>query len=368
MNRFSSLVSLSVLFTSFSSAFTFISIYFYFLFFISKAYLAEDIRRELGLHREELVALAYFLGCDYTEGVTGVGIVNALEIVQAFPMRKQDSALEKSKSGKNEKNEKNIKNGKSDCTHGDDNGSAEGSDIENGPYPIVGLKKFKEWLEGYDFAETINSKRKISTNVKTTATAKSKGKSGKSVSKKDKMNGDEKEEGGEEGKGDRECKDKGEDMPNKNIRRRKASRKFKNSFDNSSESEHSCTDSGSDSRCSDESSTKSVTHALRRNSSKSKGKKSAKKNNVKLLKLSKNSEKEQGGELAVDDGDVDKVQIIQDDEEEKEEVEEEEEENEVENNEKLLPDLSTRLVGIVFVFVFVFYGVLCHFEYDSPPW
>jgi DNA excision repair protein ERCC-5 len=47
-----------------------------------EAYLAEDIKRELGLHREELVALAYFLGCDYTDGVTGVGIVNALEIVQ----------------------------------------------------------------------------------------------------------------------------------------------------------------------------------------------------------------------------------------------------------------------------------------------
>ena len=48
----------------------------------SQAYFAEDIKRELGLHREELVALAFFLGCDYTEGVTGVGIVNALEIVQ----------------------------------------------------------------------------------------------------------------------------------------------------------------------------------------------------------------------------------------------------------------------------------------------
>ena len=45
-------------------------------------YIAEDVKRELGLHREELVALAFFLGCDYSEGVTGVGIVNALEIVQ----------------------------------------------------------------------------------------------------------------------------------------------------------------------------------------------------------------------------------------------------------------------------------------------
>lgn len=49
-------------------------------------YLAEDARLELGLHREDLVALAYFLGSDYAEGVTGVGIVNAVEIVHAFPM------------------------------------------------------------------------------------------------------------------------------------------------------------------------------------------------------------------------------------------------------------------------------------------
>ena len=51
-------------------------------FLIFQVYIAEDVKRELGLHREELVALAFFLGCDYSEGVTGVGIVNALEIVQ----------------------------------------------------------------------------------------------------------------------------------------------------------------------------------------------------------------------------------------------------------------------------------------------
>ena len=41
----------------------------------------------MGLEREDLVALAYFLGSDYCEGVNGVGIVNALEILQAFPMK-----------------------------------------------------------------------------------------------------------------------------------------------------------------------------------------------------------------------------------------------------------------------------------------
>ena len=49
-----------------------------------EVYLAEDIKRELGLTRSELVCLSYLLGSDYTEGVRGVGIVNAMEIISAF--------------------------------------------------------------------------------------------------------------------------------------------------------------------------------------------------------------------------------------------------------------------------------------------
>lgn len=42
----------------------------------------EDVRREMGLEREDLIALAFFLGSDYCQGVKGVGIVNALEILR----------------------------------------------------------------------------------------------------------------------------------------------------------------------------------------------------------------------------------------------------------------------------------------------
>ena len=35
--------------------------------------------------RHDLVALGMLLGCDYTTGVKGVGIVNAMEILDAFP-------------------------------------------------------------------------------------------------------------------------------------------------------------------------------------------------------------------------------------------------------------------------------------------
>ncbi len=80
-----------------------------------EVYLAEDAKRELGLTRDDFIALAYFLGSDYTEGVHGVGIVNAMEIIHAFPMT-----------------------------------AASGG-------PIAGLGKFKEWLQGYDFAAEILS-------------------------------------------------------------------------------------------------------------------------------------------------------------------------------------------------------------------
>ena len=46
--------------------------------------MAEDLQRELGLSRPKLVAMALLLGSDYTDGVHGVGIVNASEIVNSF--------------------------------------------------------------------------------------------------------------------------------------------------------------------------------------------------------------------------------------------------------------------------------------------
>jgi hypothetical protein len=87
------------------------------------------------LHREELIALAYFLGCDYTEGVNGIGIVNAAEIVRTFPVRTaaEDSFANCQRT--------------QDC---DQSGRV--------PDIINGLQKFREWLEGYDFSETVRSK------------------------------------------------------------------------------------------------------------------------------------------------------------------------------------------------------------------
>ncbi|XP_054790817.1 DNA repair protein UVH3-like [Prosopis cineraria] len=48
-------------------------------------FLVQDIEKELGLTREKLIRMALLLGSDYTEGVSGIGIVNAIEVVNAFP-------------------------------------------------------------------------------------------------------------------------------------------------------------------------------------------------------------------------------------------------------------------------------------------
>ncbi|GAB0492162.1 hypothetical protein MMPV_003422 [Pyropia vietnamensis] len=51
----------------------------------AEAYRATDIVAELGCDRVKLVLLALLLGSDYTMGVHGVGIVNAMEILDAYP-------------------------------------------------------------------------------------------------------------------------------------------------------------------------------------------------------------------------------------------------------------------------------------------
>ena len=47
-------------------------------------YHTSDIERELGMDRLGLICLALLLGSDYTEGVAGIGIVNAVEVRACF--------------------------------------------------------------------------------------------------------------------------------------------------------------------------------------------------------------------------------------------------------------------------------------------
>lgn len=48
-------------------------------------YLASSLEQELALTRERLALLALLLGSDYTEGISGIGIVNAMETIATFP-------------------------------------------------------------------------------------------------------------------------------------------------------------------------------------------------------------------------------------------------------------------------------------------
>jgi DNA excision repair protein ERCC-5 len=60
----------------------------------AESYDAACVQSELGINRERFIKLALLLGSDYTPGVRGVGIVNAMEILQAFP---GDDGLQKFK-------------------------------------------------------------------------------------------------------------------------------------------------------------------------------------------------------------------------------------------------------------------------------
>jgi DNA excision repair protein ERCC-5 len=48
-------------------------------------FLQTDLERELGLDRDTLIRLAYLLGSDYTEGLSGTGPVLAMELLKEFP-------------------------------------------------------------------------------------------------------------------------------------------------------------------------------------------------------------------------------------------------------------------------------------------
>lgn len=44
----------------------------------------DNIENNLHLTRQKMILFAMMLGCDYTEGIKGIGIVNAMQILKAF--------------------------------------------------------------------------------------------------------------------------------------------------------------------------------------------------------------------------------------------------------------------------------------------
>jgi len=78
-----------------------------------ECYAASDAQRDLGLGHNHMIALAMLLGGDYTEGVRGVGIVNGMEVLQAFDVS---------------------------------------SDIKSG------LTKFRQWLDGFEPTDNVTTR------------------------------------------------------------------------------------------------------------------------------------------------------------------------------------------------------------------
>ena len=61
--------------------------------FTGTVYHTEDAQKELALSRSHFIALAMLLGGDYTSGVKGVGIVNGMEIIQAYHNEIEEDVL-----------------------------------------------------------------------------------------------------------------------------------------------------------------------------------------------------------------------------------------------------------------------------------
>ncbi|KAG8213306.1 hypothetical protein J3R82DRAFT_11785 [Butyriboletus roseoflavus] len=78
-----------------------------------ECFLLSDLARELGLERDALVRLAYLLGSDYVEGLSGVGPVVAMELMKEFPgedgLHKFKDWWTKVQSGRDREEDNNTK-------------------------------------------------------------------------------------------------------------------------------------------------------------------------------------------------------------------------------------------------------------------
>lgn len=117
--------------------------------------MSSDASRELGIDREDFVALSFFLGSDYTEGVSGIGIVNSLEILQAFPVKCSRHSAELPMDS--DMNEKSGPTMLETPLTGSGSGTATLTVAEVTAAVERGLGEFKEWVQSFEPAEYVNS-------------------------------------------------------------------------------------------------------------------------------------------------------------------------------------------------------------------
>ena len=79
-------------------------------------FLMSDLEREMKLDRASLVRLSYLLGSDYTEGLTGIGVVTAMEILKEWNTEGADA-------------------------------QADDDDLSNDKVDLAGLQQFRRWCE-----------------------------------------------------------------------------------------------------------------------------------------------------------------------------------------------------------------------------
>ncbi|ANZ77393.1 BA75_04776T0 [Komagataella pastoris] len=60
-----------------------------------ECYFLEEIQRDLGLTRNKMIEIALLVGSDYTEGIKGIGIVTAMEILSEFDPQKEGNSIPK---------------------------------------------------------------------------------------------------------------------------------------------------------------------------------------------------------------------------------------------------------------------------------
>ena len=106
----------------------------------------KDLEAELNLDQESLIAMAYLLGSDYTDGIKGVGIVNSTEVIQAFMLPPTAAAAAEAVS----------------CDDRSGSTALFGGTKFSADRIVASLQSFKEWVDNYamDFiAQDIRDKK-----------------------------------------------------------------------------------------------------------------------------------------------------------------------------------------------------------------
>ncbi len=134
----------------------------------AEEYHMSDIETGLGMTRTRLTQLALLLGSDYTEGCGGVGVVNAVEVVNAFsclvPDEEEEEGKEqgaKEQGGKEQKEQGGKEQGAKEHEAQVQQGTRGFSALDAAIHQCKGLMAFRDWMQSPDeqLVRTVRNKR-----------------------------------------------------------------------------------------------------------------------------------------------------------------------------------------------------------------